>query len=102
MIVIVFRARFKEGVDTEELARLGSRMYTLASAMPGFVSYKDFESEDGESVSIVEFESLETLAAWRAHPEHRAVQHRARETLMSQYHIQVCDTIRDYAFKAQS
>jgi hypothetical protein len=30
-------------------------MYELGSAMPGFVSYKDFTSQDGESVSVVEF-----------------------------------------------
>ena len=102
MIVIVFRSRLREGVDLGELARLGGRMYELASAMPGFVSYKDFAAEDGENVSIVEFESLETLEAWRTHPEHRAVQQRAREALMSEYHIQVCQTVRDYAVSASA
>lgn len=98
MVVIVFRSRLREGIDFEELARLGGRMYELASAMPGFVSYKDFTASDGENVSIVEFESLPTLEAWRTHPEHRAVQARAREAFMSEYHIQVCEPVRDYAF----
>ena len=35
--------------------------------MPGFLSFKDFAAADGESVSIVEFESLETLE--RANPK---------------------------------
>lgn len=100
MVVIVFRSRLREGIDLEELMRAGGRMYELASSMPGFVSYKDFTAADGENVSIVEFDSLETLQAWRDHPEHRSVQLRARESWMSEYHIQVCQPVRDYAFAA--
>ncbi len=100
MVVIVFRSRIREAADPEEMARLGGRMYELATSMPGFVSYKDFIAEDGENVSIVEFESLATLDAWRTHPEHRQAQQRGRDALMSEYHIQVCETVRDYAFTA--
>lgn len=98
MIVIVFRGRLREGVDMQELSRVGQRMYELASSMQGFISYKDFTAEDGENVSIIEFESPETLAAWREHPEHRAVQKRGRDEFFAQYHIQVCTPLRDYAF----
>ena len=98
MIVIAFRSRLRDDVDPEEVARLGGRMYELAMSMPGFVSYKDFTAEDGENVSIVEFESLDTLEAWGNHPEHRQAQKRGRDALFSEYHIQVCDTVRDYAF----
>lgn len=69
-------------------------MYELASAMPGFLSYKDFVAEDGENVAIVEFESLETLAAWRDHVEHRVVQQQGREKFFTEYRIQVCTPVR--------
>ncbi len=98
MVVIVFRARLKPEADQAALAQVGQRMYELASSMPGYVSYKDFAAEDGESVAIVEFESLETLAAWREHPEHQAAQQRGRNEFFSQYHIQVCTPLRDYRF----
>jgi heme-degrading monooxygenase HmoA len=100
MIVVVFRSRLRPGVDFDELGRLGARMHELATSMPGFVEYKDFSAQDGENVTVVQFESLETLEAWRTHPEHRQVQQRAREALMSEYHIQVCETVRDYGFSA--
>ena len=96
MVVIVFRARVRAHAELESLARLGERMFVLASSMPGFVSYKDFAAQDGESVSIVEFESLETLAAWREHPEHKEAQQRGREEFFSEYRIQVCTPVRDY------
>jgi heme-degrading monooxygenase HmoA len=98
MVVVVFRSRLKPEADHEALAQLGQRMYELAAAMPGYVSYKDFAAEDGESAAIVEFESLETLAAWREHPEHRAAQQRGREEFFAEYHIQVCTPVRAYGF----
>ena len=98
MIVVVFRTRVKPGADLEAMGRLGERMYELASGLPGFISYKDFTAEDGEGVSVVEFETLETLAAWREHPEHKKAQQRGREDFFSEYRIQVCAPMRSYRF----
>ena len=98
MVVVVFRSRIREGVDGD-LAVVGQRMYELASGMPGFVSYKDFAAPDGENVSIVEFESHETLAAWRDHPEHKLAQERGRTDFFAEYRIQVCTAVRDYSFR---
>lgn len=98
MIVTIFRSRIREGVD-QEMSRVGLHMYELASSMPGFISYKDFMAEDGEFVSVIEFESLETLAAWREHPEHKVVQKRGRQEFFEEYHIQVCTPVRDYSFQ---
>jgi len=57
-----------------------------------------FASADGENVSVVEFESLETLAAWRDHPEHKAVQEWGKREVFAEYRIQVCTPVRDYRF----
>lgn len=98
MVVIVFRSRVRPGVDLAPLGPVGARMFELASSMPGFISYKDFAAEDGEAVSIVEFESIETLAAWRNHPEHLEAQRLGREQFFAAYQIQVCTPIRSYGF----
>jgi heme-degrading monooxygenase HmoA len=77
-----FRDRAKALATLEgelENDRLGQRMFEIASSMPGYVSYKDFSASDGENVSIVEFDSLEALADWRDHPEHKVVQERGRQ-----------------------
>ena len=99
MVIIVFRARLRPDVDQQALVHLGQRMYALASSMPGYISYKDFAAEDGENVSLVEFDSQETLAAWREHPEHKAAQQRGREEFFSEYHIQVCTPVRESRFR---
>ncbi len=98
MVVVVFRSRLKEGVEPE-IAKVGMRMYALASALPGFVSYKDFVAEDGENVSIIEFDSLDTVDAWREHPEHQEAQRRGREEFFSEYQIQVCTPLRNRTSK---
>ena len=84
-----------------ELEALGMRMYTLATAMPGFVSYSDYASADGENVTIVEFESAETQLAWRNQPEHVEAQRRGREEFLSSFRVTVCETLRDVAFKLE-
>ena len=101
MVVIVFRSRVRAGTE-EGLMADGERMYQLASAMPGFVSYKDFVAEDGENATIVEFDTLEHRAAWRNHPEHKKVQEKGRAQYFSEYRIQVCSTVRDYDFRRRS
>jgi len=98
MVVVVFRSRLRADVNHEELARLGQRMFEIASSMPGYVSYRDFSGSDGESVSIAEFESLETLTAWRNHPEHRAAQERGRQDFFQEYVVQVCTVVRESKF----
>lgn len=98
MVVITFRTRLRDGIDMQALEKLGARMYELAAQMPGFVSYKDFASGDGESLTLVEFADADSLAAWRDHPEHKIAQQRGRDEFFTEYHIQVCSTIREYAF----
>ena len=45
-VVVVFRSRIRADADLQALEAAGMRMYELASAMPGFISYKDFEESD--------------------------------------------------------
>ena len=99
MVVVVFRSRLKPGIE-QELQETDARMAALAATMPGFVSYRQYTSADGEEIALVEFASHETAAAWRAHPEHREAQRLGRERWFSEYRITVCDTVRDYSFKA--
>ena len=73
MVVTVFRSRLQPE-HAASSAEVAVRMRALAEGMPGFVSFKTFRADDGERVSIIEFESEEALHAWREHPEHRKAQ----------------------------
>jgi heme-degrading monooxygenase HmoA len=97
MIVTVFRSRLREGLR-EDYVGLVARMVELARTMPGYISHKGFFAEDGERVTIVEFESLEAQRAWRMHPDHREAQRLGRETYYEEYGIQICEVVREAKF----
>lgn len=97
MIVTVFRSRLMPGVR-DEYVTVVDRMVELAAAMPGYISHKGFFAEDGERVTIVEFETEEAQRAWRMQPEHRVAQRQARETYYSSYSVQVCEVKRASKF----
>jgi heme-degrading monooxygenase HmoA len=98
MIVTVFRSRLLPGVK-EEYVALATRMNELAKTMPGYISHKGFFAEDGERVTIVEFENEDGMRAWRMNPEHRAAQKKAREAYYAEYSVQVCDLVREAKFR---
>src|SRR6185312_1474582 len=97
MVITIFRSRLRPE-NIKEYGEWATRIHELAVKMPGFVSIKTFTAEDGERVSIVEFESEETMRNWREQPEHRKAQELGRKLFYSEYHIQICQPIRDYSF----
>ena len=97
MIVTVFRSRLKPEAQQEYL-QWAARMSELAKTMPGYISHKGFVAEDGERVTIVEFESEETQRAWSLNAEHAAAKKKGRQDFYSEYHLQVCSVQRDMVF----
>ena len=97
MVVALFRSRLRPG-QQGEYREVAVRMLELARAMPGFVGFKTFAADDGERISVVEFESLGALEAWRDHEEHMDAQRAGRERFYSDYRLQVGELIRDYGF----
>jgi len=98
MVLTVFRSRARTDVDLASLEKVGARMHELATRMPGFISYKDFAAADGETVTIVEFESEETQLVWREHPEHKEAQRLARQQFLAEYQLQIGTPSRIYRF----
>jgi len=97
MVITVFRSRLRTEAN-QEYERWAHRMNELAASMPGFVSIKTFAAEDGERVSIIEFESEAAHTAWRDHPEHREAQRLGREHFYTEFQIQICTPLRRYDF----
>jgi heme-degrading monooxygenase HmoA len=84
--VIVAGRRSYGTCRVEEYQQLALRLCALAESLPGFVSAKTLTAADGERVSIEEFESPETLEAWRNHPAHREAQRLGREKFYAEFH----------------
>jgi heme-degrading monooxygenase HmoA len=97
--VIVFRNRLRPEVEAA-FNRRADGVYELALGMPGFLSSKDFVADDGERLSVIEFESAEQLRAWRDQPEHARAQAEGRSRWFSEYLLQVCELVRESRFSA--
>lgn len=97
MIVTIFRSRLNPETKEEYLQWAG-RMSDLAKTIPGYVSHKGFIAEDGEKVTIVEFETEEGMRIWATHPEHVAAKKKGRKEFFTEYKVQVCSITRETAF----
>jgi len=97
MILTVFRSRVKPEAQ-EEYVRWATRMGELARQMPGYISHKGFVAEDGERVTIVEFESEQAQRAWSVYPEHVEAKKKGRASFYAEYRVQICTVQRDTAF----
>ena len=68
--------------ERDEYNGTAERLLRLASAVPGFISFRHYMSDDGEMLAVVEFASAEALTAWRDHSDHRKAQQPVAMTSM--------------------
>lgn len=97
MIVTVFRSRLNPGAQDEYMV-WAARMSELARTMPGYISHKSFTAQDGERVTIVEFETEEQMRVWSTHPEHLEAKKKGRASFYTEYDIKTCSVMRAHAF----
>lgn len=98
MVIIVFRSRIRAGI-ADRYYETADTMAAIARSMPGFISYKGFTADDGERVSIHEWETPEHLKAWREHPDHKRIQSVGRDEFYEEYSLYVCDSPRTSQFR---
>jgi len=86
---VIFTSLRTEG--DKGYAETVQRIYALARQQPGFLGYEAARNASGNSlgnssgnapvsangISVSYWATLEAIAAWRNHPDHRAVQARA-------------------------
>ena len=94
MILTVFRSRLKDEARDHYMA-LAPRIAGLAKTMPGYLSHKTFIAEDGERVTIVEFEDEASQRNWSANADHMVAKRLGRSSFYSDYSIQICDVVRE-------
>ncbi len=97
MTAVVFRSRLRPHAD-EDCAERPLEMFGYASKMPGFRSMKGYTANDGESLTLVEFDTTEQLEAWPKHAAYLHAQHEARDRFYSPYRLQVCERVQTSEF----
>lgn len=79
------------------------RMVALAAGMPGFLgveSVRDETSPGAPGITVSYWQSLEDIAAWRAHAEHTEARRLGRERWYEGFQLRVCKVERAYGFEA--
>jgi heme-degrading monooxygenase HmoA len=101
MFLVVFRNRKRTGLDEATYAADADAMEALARAQPGYRSFKSYAADDGEVVSMSEWDDEAAARAWGRVAEHRAVQHRGREDYYAEYTLFACAEPRVHRFTAR-
>ena len=98
MVICLYGLRGRSNSDSEAEAQLFAELLVAASAMPGFIGYHVYTSEDGEELGVIRFETREALDAWRDDPTHRAAWRRATE-FYTEFWVQNCEAFREYVWR---
>ena len=72
MILAIFRVRTK-APPSEQMTKEYTFMLETLLALDGIRTHKEFHSEDGELLQLLEFEDEAALNTFRDHPEHLRV-----------------------------
>ncbi len=81
---------------------MAERMIELVSQQPGFLGVESARGADGFGITVSYWESLETVANWKANAEHMAAQTLGKSTWYEHYKIQVARVERVYGERSNS
>ena len=97
MAETIFLSRLKSEY-TAKYYEMAARMRIVTEGTAGFIASKHSMQSMERRMSVIEFESEETLCACQEHPEHRMAQELGRTFYYTKFQIQVCSIIRQYGF----
>jgi heme-degrading monooxygenase HmoA len=91
---VIFTSVRTEGDNGYE--HTADRMLELAAQQPGYLGFETARGTDGAGITVSYWESLEAIAAWRSHAEHRLAQAKGRATWYAQYAVRIAKVERAY------
>ena len=78
-------------------AQMADRMVELAAEQAGFLGVESVREADGFGITVSYWTSLECIAAWRRHAEHRIAQEQGRSKWYAHYELRIARVERAYA-----
>jgi heme-degrading monooxygenase HmoA len=85
--------------DPVGYADTADAMVALASSQPGFLGVETARGADGFGITVSYWDSLEAIAEWRRHADHRAAQILGREKWYRAYTLRVARVERSLGFE---
>jgi heme-degrading monooxygenase HmoA len=97
---VIFTSLRREG-DDEAYARTADEMVRLAREQPGFLGIESVRDAAGVGITVSYWSSLEAIAGWRSHGDHRVAQRSGRTDWYAHYELRVCRVERASSFEAR-
>ncbi|MEY9873127.1 heme-degrading monooxygenase HmoA [Streptacidiphilus sp. MAP12-33] len=85
--------------DVDGYAEMDRRMGELGRAQPGYLGRESMTNDKGEDLVVLYYADAESVAAWKAHPEHQEAQRLGRERWYDAYTVEVARVERGYSFR---
>ncbi len=76
---------------------VADRMVALAGRQPGFLGVESTRGAEGLGITVSYWSSLEAIAAWKAHAEHRVAQAKGHETWYEHFETRIARVERAYS-----
>lgn len=80
-------------------AAMAARMEELARRQPGFLGIESARNPDGTGITVSYWESLESIAAWKANAAHRQAQQRGKSAWYEAYRVRIARVERTYGLE---
>ena len=92
---VIFSSQRAPGDDGYAL--MADRMLELAADQPGYLGVENARAGDGFGITVSYWDSLEAIAAWRSHAEHRIAQEGGKSRWYEHYKLRIARVERAYA-----
>jgi len=77
---------------------LNTHLMGVANDHPGYLGIESYREADGRGISIVYFDSLESIQAWRSNPQHTAAKAQ-HEKWYDSHRVQISRVERAYGWE---
>lgn len=77
---------------------MAERMVALAAGQPGYLGMESARGEDGLGITVSYWRSVDDIAAWRRHAEHKIARDTGRSDWYEHYTLRVAKVERAYAW----
>jgi heme-degrading monooxygenase HmoA len=101
MVIVLFRSELTKDAGAD-YAAMAAEMLERAQTLPGFVDFKSFSAVDGERLSVIRWESQETLRAWTDDLRHVVAQRLGRDRWYRYFRVEVAEVVRSYGFDREA
>ena len=75
---------------------MAQRMVELAATQPGFLGIESVRDADGFGITVSYFDTLEHIADWKRHAEHREAQARGHREWYQHFELRIARVERAY------